>query len=64
MNIQSIKEDLEPNQIIIAYTTDGRPLTTKQYNENLLTAENQIKAGNFLSQDELEKKSAKWKTEK
>jgi len=51
-------------EIIVAYTIDGKPLTLKQYNKKLLTAEKQIKTGNFLSQEDLEKKSSKWKERK
>ncbi len=46
-------------EIIVAYTVDGKPLTKEQYNKSLVAAEKQIKAGNFVSQEELEKKSSK-----
>ena len=51
-------------EIIVAYTVDGKPLTKEQYNKSLVAAEKQIKAGNFVSQEELEKKSSKWKEKK
>ena len=51
-------------EIIVAFTTNGKPLTKEQYNKKLATAEKQIKAGNFLTQEELEKKSASWKRKK
>ena len=51
-------------EIIVAYTVDGKPLTKEQYNKSLIAAEKQIKAGNFVSQEELEKKSSKWKEKK
>jgi len=44
----------------IAYTTDGKPLTKKEYDLRLQKAEKQIVDGNVYSQDELEELSNDW----
>ncbi|MEI6488869.1 MAG: hypothetical protein WCP52_07900 [Bacteroidota bacterium] len=61
--LKKINQILE-KEVIVAFTIDGKPLTKEQYNKNLLAADKQIKAGNFIAHEELEKKSAKWKTKK
>lgn len=48
-------------EMIIGYTTDGRPLNTKQYNEKLIEAETQIESGDYVSHDELNKEIANWR---
>ena len=47
-------------EMIVGYTTDGKPLTLQQYNERLLIAEKQIESGDYISQDELEKEIENW----
>lgn len=47
-------------EVIVAYTVDGKSLTQEQYTKNLKDAEKEIEAGDFITQEELEKKSAKW----
>jgi hypothetical protein len=61
--LKKINHILE-KEVVVAYTTEGKPLSKEQYNKNLLAAEKQIKAGNFITQEELEKKSVRWKTRK
>ena len=61
--LKKINQILE-KEVIVAFTIDGKSLTKEQYNKNLLAAEKQIKAGNFITHEELVKKSAKWKTKK
>ncbi|MEI6489637.1 MAG: hypothetical protein WCP52_11785 [Bacteroidota bacterium] len=56
--LKKINHILE-KEIIVAYTIEGKPLTKEQYNKNLLAAEKQIKAGNFITQEELEKSKIK-----
>ncbi|HXC04715.1 MAG TPA: hypothetical protein VNZ86_08170 [Bacteroidia bacterium] len=48
------------DEMIVAYTTSGKGLTTKAYNERLKKAEKQIKSGHFLSQDQAEKEAEDW----
>ncbi|UTW68034.1 hypothetical protein KFE94_07950 [bacterium SCSIO 12643] len=47
-------------EIIVGYTTEGKPLTKKAYNKRLKKAEAQIASGNYLTQEELEKESENW----
>lgn len=56
--------NLLDKEVIVAYTVDGKPLTIEQYNKNLSEAEKEIEAGDFISHEELETKSAKWKAKK
>jgi hypothetical protein len=61
--LTKINQILE-KEVIVAYTTEGKPLTKEQYNKSLLAAEKQIKAGKYITHDALINKSAKWKTKK
>lgn len=47
-------------ETIVAYSVTGKPLTKKAYNEKLLKAEQQIAAGNFKTQEDLEKETENW----
>jgi len=47
-------------EMTVGYTTDGKPLTMKQYNERLLVAEKQIKSGDFITHENLEKEVDNW----
>lgn len=47
-------------EMIVAYTVEGKPLTQKAYNKRLQKAEQQIKSGNYITQEELEKESENW----
>jgi len=47
-------------EIIVAYTTDGKPLTKAQYLKDLEAAELEIDSGDFFTQSEVEKLSSKW----
>ena len=51
-------------EVIVAYTAEGKSLTQEQYNKNLRDAEKEIESGDFISQEELEKKSSEWKKRK
>lgn len=57
--IDKINELLE-KEVIVGFTSEGRPLTKKEYNQRLEIAENQFQSGQFLTQDELEKESENW----
>lgn len=61
--LSKINKILE-KEVIVAYAVDGKPLTREQYTKNLKDAEKEIEAGNFISHEELEKKSAKWRAKK
>ena len=47
-------------EMVVAYTTDGVPLTKEHYNKRLELAEQQIKSGEIISQEDLEKESENW----
>jgi len=47
-------------EMIVGYSTDGKPLTKDQYNERFLVAEKQIESGNFITQEDLEKEIENW----
>ncbi len=45
---------------IVAYTTAGEPLNREEYSKKLKEAENAIKKGEYISQEDLEKESENW----
>jgi hypothetical protein len=47
-------------EMVVAYTTGGKGLTTKEYNDRLKKAAQQIKSGNFLTQEQAEKEAETW----
>jgi hypothetical protein len=47
-------------EMIVGYTTNGKPLTKQQYNERLLVAEKQIESGDYITQEDLEKEIDNW----
>ncbi len=47
-------------EMIVGYTTDGKPLTRQQYNERLLVAEKQIESVDYITQEDLEKEIENW----
>ncbi|MEL6560942.1 MAG: hypothetical protein AAFQ94_22295 [Bacteroidota bacterium] len=48
------------DEMVVAYTIDGDPLTKSLYNERLEIAEKQIAQGQTISQEDLEKESDNW----
>lgn len=57
--IEKINKILD-KEIIVGYTAEGKPLTKEAYNKRLKKAEAQIKSGNYLTQEEIEKESEDW----
>lgn len=53
-------EKMLDKEMIVGYTVDGRPLTKVAYDNRLKKAEEQIKAGRFITQEDLEKESENW----
>lgn len=52
-------------EMVVGYTVEGKPLTRESYNKRLQAAEAQILAGEYQTQEELEKESENWdQTEK
>jgi len=52
--------DLLEAEMIVGYTTGGAPLTMMAYNARLEAGERQIEAGDFSTQEDLEKESSDW----
>jgi len=49
--------ELLDHEMIVGYTVDGEPLTLDAYNKRLKKAVEQLKAGEFISQEDLEKEA-------
>ncbi len=47
-------------EMIVGYTVEGKPLTRESYNKRLQIAEAQILAGEYQTQEDLEKESENW----
>ncbi len=47
-------------EMIVGYTAEGKPLTKEAYQKRLQKAEEQIRAGDYRSQEELEKDAGNW----
>ena len=48
------------DDMVVAYTVEGDPLTKALYNKRLEIAERQITEGQFISQEDLEKELDNW----
>jgi len=57
--IEKINKILD-KEMIVGYTAEGKPLTKEAYNKRLQKAEEQIKSGDYLTQEEIEKESENW----
>ncbi|HBH05259.1 MAG TPA: hypothetical protein DDX92_01485 [Flavobacteriales bacterium] len=55
-----IAQLLSINDEIVAYSGSGKPLTLKEYNECLVEAEEDIKAGRVISHEDLKKRVKSW----
>lgn len=65
MNVSKISlldkiNDILDKEMIVGYTTDGKPLTKQSYNARLLLAEEQIASEKVISQEDLEKEVENW----
>ncbi|MDL5514141.1 hypothetical protein QSE00_20165 [Arenibacter sp. M-2] len=58
--IKALVENYHEEDQIVAYTVDGKPLTRKQYNQELVDAETEIQRGELTSVEDLEKESQNW----
>ncbi len=52
--------DLLDREMVVGYTVEGEPLTKELYNKRLETAEKQIRSGEYVTQEDLEKESENW----
>ncbi|MCF8459186.1 MAG: hypothetical protein K9G46_00540 [Flavobacteriales bacterium] len=57
MEIKSILD----NQVVTAYTIDGKPLSVEEYNASLNDAENDIKAGRTTDSATLKEEVRQWR---
>lgn len=57
--LEKINELLN-EELTVGYTVSGEPLTAKEYNKRLEIAEEQIRNGNYISQEDLEEESDNW----
>ena len=58
--IKALVESYHEEVQIVAYTVEGKPLTRKQYNQELVDAETEIQRGELTSVEDLEKESQNW----
>lgn len=49
------------NDEVVAYSSDGEPLTKEMYIQKVKEASASVDAGNFLTAEELEKEAESWK---
>lgn len=56
-----IKED---KRRMAMYSIHGRPLTPKQYKDEINQARKEYESGKYITQEELEKKSKDWRKRK
>ena len=53
-------EKLLEKELVVAYTTDGKPLTQRAYNKRQERAEKELLAGKTINQEDLEREVSKW----
>ncbi|MEQ8551921.1 MAG: hypothetical protein RLQ12_03655 [Cyclobacteriaceae bacterium] len=53
-------DKLLDDEMIVGYTVEGEPLTKELYNQRLQKAEEQLKSGQYITQEDLEKESESW----
>lgn len=58
--IKALVESYHEDDDIVAYTVEGKPLTRKQYNQELFDAEAEIKRDELTSVEDLEKEARNW----
>lgn len=57
--VKAVIESYQENDIV-AYTIDGKPLSRVAYKEELQKAIDEIKKGEYTSQEDVEKESNNW----
>ena len=57
--LMQIKTILDKKEIV-AYTTDGTPLTRKEYIKAIMEADKDVENGNYISQNQLLENIKKW----
>jgi hypothetical protein len=57
--LEKVNKLLE-KEMTVGYTVEGKPLTKESYNARLRIAEKQIRSGQYLTQEDLEKEVDNW----
>jgi mevalonate pyrophosphate decarboxylase len=57
--VKAVIESYQENDVV-AYTVDGNPLNRVTYREELQEAKAEIKRGEYITQEDLEKESNNW----
>lgn len=57
--LEKVNKLLEKEKIV-GYTVEGKPLTKESYNARLRLAEKQIRTGEIIKQEDLEKEAESW----
>ncbi|RKR05899.1 hypothetical protein C8C83_5250 [Flavobacterium sp. 90] len=57
--VKAVIESYQEEEIV-AFSVDGKPITRAIYKEELAAAKLDIKNGNVISQEDLEKESENW----
>ncbi len=60
ISILNIRQKKSILTLIKSFATDEKPVSKKQYNIEIKAAENRIKKGKFITQNEVEKQASKW----
>ncbi len=58
--MKALLESYHEDDDIVGYTVDRKPLTRKQYGQELLDAEAEIRRGELTSVENLEKEARNW----
>ena len=58
--LTSLIEEKEKTLAVIGFTAKGEPLTKKTLATKVKSASARVKAGKYISQEDLEKQSKKW----
>lgn len=61
--LQAVYEILrrqDSSKDIVGFTPDGSPITKEQYIKDIKEATERVKAGHFITQEDVEKEMEKW----
>jgi len=57
---KKINTAINSNKVIVGYEAGGKPISAYQFLKDLKEAEDQIRAGNFLTLEEMEREAENW----
>lgn len=58
--ITQLKTILHNRDQVVAYETDGQPITESQMRSDILEAKERIKSGQYTTQEDLEREAENW----